>query len=106
MCVQLFPVLMISAFCTRQVSGRASGTPYAVQLFTKSAELRYFKACYPLDDLYEHEKLNRSRDPTLSIPSYTSAALNKHPRAMIPLCAWYIVEAEFVIEKTYDEVHE
>lgn len=64
----------------------SSGTPYAVQLFTKSAELGYFKACYCLCDVYEHGELNCSRYSTLSIPPYTSAAHSKHPRAIITVC--------------------
>ncbi|KAJ5124854.1 Tetratricopeptide-like helical [Penicillium bovifimosum] len=79
---------------------------YAVQLFTKSAELGHVEACYRLGDAYEYGKLNCPRDPALSIHFYTSAAQHGHPLAMMALCAWYLVGAEPVLEKDENEAYE
>src|SRR5690606_1880208 len=76
---------------------------YTAQLFTKAAELGQVDAMFRLGDAYEHGKLNCPRDAVLSVHFYTGAAEKGHAEAMLALCAWYMVGAEPLIEKSEDE---
>lgn len=79
---------------------------YAAQLFTQAADLGHIEASYRLGDAYEHGRLSCPRDPALSVHFYTNAAQGGHAKAMMALCAWYMVGAEPILEKDEDEAYE
>lgn len=79
---------------------------YAIQLYTKAADLGHAEACFRLGDAYEHGKLSCPKDPALSIHFYNGAAQANHPQAMMALCAWYLVGASSVLEQSNEEAYE
>ena len=79
---------------------------YAAQLFTHAAELGHPEANLMMGEAYEYGLLNCPKDPALSIHFYTGAAQSGVPKAMMALCAWYMVGAEPVLEKDEAEAYE
>lgn len=79
---------------------------YAAQLFTKAAELGHPEASLRMGEAYEHGLLSCPKDSALSIHFYTGAAQAGIPKAMMALCAWYMVGAEPVLEKDEAEAYE
>ncbi|KAI9784836.1 MAG: hypothetical protein M1839_001566 [Geoglossum umbratile] len=79
---------------------------YAAQLFTQAAELGNAEANFRLGEAYEHGTLSCPRDAGLSVHFYTGAAQLGHAQAMMALCAWYIVGAEPILEKSESEAYE
>ena len=78
---------------------------YAVQLFTKSADLGHAESNFRLGAAYEHGLLGCPRDPALSVHFYTGAAEQSHALSMMALCAWYMLGAEPVLEKDENEAY-
>lgn len=76
---------------------------YAVQLFAKASDLGHPDAAYRLGDAYEYGRMGCPEDPALSIHYYSLAARGGNASAMLSLCAWYMVGAEDVLEKSDDE---
>jgi TPR repeat protein len=79
---------------------------YAVQLFTKSADLGHVEANFRLGDAYEHGKLGCPCDSSLSVHFYNGAASRGHASAMLALCAWYMVGAPPALDKDENEAYE
>lgn len=79
---------------------------YAAQLYVKSAELNYIPAATIVGQAYEYGKLGCPQDAALSIHYYTIAALGGDPKAMLAMCAWYMVGAEPVLPRNEEEAYE
>lgn len=79
---------------------------YAAQLFTQAAELGHAEANLTMGEAYEHGLLTCPRDPALSIHFYNGAAQGGLPKAMMALCAWYMIGAEPVLPKDEAEAYE
>jgi TPR repeat protein len=76
---------------------------YAVQLFSKASELGHPDAAYRLGEAYEYGRMGCPEDAGLSIHYYSLSARGGNASAMLSLCAWYMVGAEGVLEKSDDE---
>jgi TPR repeat protein len=76
---------------------------YAVQLFQQASDLGHSEASYRLGELYEYGHLGCPEDAALSIHYFSLSAQNGNPYAMLSLCAWYMVGAEGVLEKSEEE---
>ncbi|KAK9456391.1 hypothetical protein V1511DRAFT_457706 [Dipodascopsis uninucleata] len=79
---------------------------YAAQLYVKSAELGYAPAAARLGHAYEYGRLGCPQDPALSVHYYTVAALSGDAGSMLALCAWYMVGAPPVLERSEEEAYE
>lgn len=79
---------------------------YSAQLFTRAAELGHAEASLRMGEAYEHGILSCPKDPALSIHFYTGAAQGGIAKAMMALCAWYMVGAEPVLQKDEAEAYE
>lgn len=79
---------------------------YAVQLYVKSADLNYVPAASKLGHAYEYGELGCPQDAALSIHYYTIAALGGDPKAMLAMCAWYMVGAEPMLPRNAEEAYE
>jgi len=76
---------------------------YAVQLFQKASDLGHAEASYRLGDAYEYGRMGCPEDPSLSIHYYSLAARSGNANAMLSLCAWYMVGAEGLLDKSDEE---
>ena len=76
---------------------------YAIQLFAKAADLGHSEAAYRLGEAYEYGRMGCPEDPALSVHYYSLAARGGNPAAMLSLCAWYLMGADGVFEKSEDE---
>ncbi|KAK9477779.1 hypothetical protein V1514DRAFT_332975 [Lipomyces japonicus] len=79
---------------------------YVAQLFVKSADLGYAPAAARLGAAYEYAELTCPHDPALSVHYYTQAALAGDATSMLALCAWYMVGAENVLNRSEEEAFE
>jgi TPR repeat protein len=76
---------------------------YVVQLFSKATDLGHPEASYRLGEAYEYGRMGCPEDASLSIHYYSISARAGNPSAMLSLCAWYMVGAENVLEKSDEE---
>ena len=76
---------------------------YAVQLFAKASDLGHPDAPFRLGEAYEYGRMGCPEDASLSIHYYSLGARRGNAPAMLSLCAWYMVGAEGVLEKSDDE---
>jgi TPR repeat protein len=76
---------------------------YAIQLFGKASDLGHAEASYRLGQAYEYGRMGCPEDASLSIHYYSLSASRGNPSAMLSLCAWYMVGAEGVLEKSDEE---
>jgi TPR repeat protein len=76
---------------------------YAVQLFAKASDLGHADAAYRLGEAYEYGRMGCPEDAGLSIHYYSQSARGGNASAMLSLCAWYMVGAEDVLEKSDEE---
>ncbi|CCH60315.1 hypothetical protein TBLA_0C05190 [Henningerozyma blattae CBS 6284] len=79
---------------------------YATELYIQSATLGHVKSCTVLGEIYETGNVAVKRDSNLSIHYYTQGALQGDPKAMLGLCAWYLVGAGDNFEKDENEAFE
>jgi len=76
---------------------------YAVELFAKAADLGHAEAAFRLGEAYEYGRMGCPEDAGLSIHYYSQSARAGNPSAMLSLCAWYMVGAPDVLEKSDEE---
>jgi len=76
---------------------------YAIQLLGKASDLGHPDASFRLGEAYEYGRMGCPEDASLSIHNYSLAAQHGHPGAMLSLCAWYMVGAEGVLERSDEE---
>ena len=76
---------------------------YARQLFSKASDLGHVDASYRLGEAYEYGRLGCPEDAALSIHYYSLSAAGGNAAAMLSLCAWYMVGAEGILEKSDEE---
>jgi TPR repeat protein len=80
-----------------------SDESYTVQLLAQATELGHPEAAYRLGEAYEYGRMGCPEDASLSIHYYSISARGGNPSAMLSLCAWYMVGAENVLEKSDEE---
>ncbi|KAF8449965.1 hypothetical protein BGX38DRAFT_521280 [Terfezia claveryi] len=78
---------------------------YALELFTKAAELGYAPSQFRLGHAYEFGVMGCPIDPRKSILWYSRAAVKGEPDSELALSGWYLTGAEGVLEQSDTEAY-
>lgn len=78
---------------------------YALELFTKAAEIGYAPSQFRLGHAYEFGVMGCPIDPRKSILWYSRAAIKGEPDSELALSGWYLTGAEGVLEQSDTEAY-